>query len=545
MLIYNFQKEFLGIDEKDLKALGFNDLTGLRAEVTDFSDLFVKTPGYIHNFKHVHWIDFITCAESNEESKVIINVNNKNYKSTITITTAYLIDNPSSKAYLVNLNNLRELSHKESEHISGDIVDRVSPIATQQPKQIFNTPEYDGEFNEPQEIETPTTVKKDPYETPIEVDMSETLSIDEYDMKEETSLTQDHSFDDMLDVSDLSVDIDDAFEESPVVEEVTHTHIETVHEKFDNGYTYDPSVASEELGLPLDLIEEFIQDFIEQAKEFKDELYRSLDEADLDNLKILSHKLKGVAANLRIEDALESLTIVNTSNDTDEIQANLNTLYKIIAKLSGEEITIEKEILDTPTSQNIEMIEEIAEEEVNTDDELSLAFKDETPIAIEEEDEDDLYADPLDSEVPDRIEIAELADDTFQIEPDLLDIDLNMDDESLEMLEIDDIAIEEIETPQEIETEDDATAITEEENEITDLDTQETVVEYSKESVASEIGIDIKSFNELFTDYITEAHASSSVIKGAIESFDLPTCKKEALRLKGMSENMRINNFTS
>jgi len=53
MLIYNYQKEFLGIDEKDLKTLGFNSLSELRAEVTDFADLFVKTPGYVHNFQHV------------------------------------------------------------------------------------------------------------------------------------------------------------------------------------------------------------------------------------------------------------------------------------------------------------------------------------------------------------------------------------------------------------------------------------------------------------------------------------------------------------
>jgi len=59
MLIYNFQKEFLGIDAKDLQELGYHDLSSLRSEVTDFADLFVKTPGYIHNFQHVHWIDFI------------------------------------------------------------------------------------------------------------------------------------------------------------------------------------------------------------------------------------------------------------------------------------------------------------------------------------------------------------------------------------------------------------------------------------------------------------------------------------------------------
>ena len=61
MLIYNYKKEFLGIDENDLTALGLSNLADLRAEAADFADLFVKTPGFIHNFKHVHWIDYIVC----------------------------------------------------------------------------------------------------------------------------------------------------------------------------------------------------------------------------------------------------------------------------------------------------------------------------------------------------------------------------------------------------------------------------------------------------------------------------------------------------
>lgn len=78
MLIYNYKKEFLGIDESDLELLGLSNLADLRAEAADFADLFVKTPGFIHNFKHVHWIDYITCNDSGVESKAIIHIKNKN-----------------------------------------------------------------------------------------------------------------------------------------------------------------------------------------------------------------------------------------------------------------------------------------------------------------------------------------------------------------------------------------------------------------------------------------------------------------------------------
>jgi len=500
MLIYNYQKEFLGMDEKDLQTLGFQDLASLRTEVTDFADLFVKTPGYIHNFKHVHWIDFITCAESNEESKVIINVNNKNFKSVLQITSAFLVDNPSSKAYLITLHNLRELTHKESESISGDIIERqilqsVAPI-----KPIFNTPEFSGEFEEKEPLDTKqVAITPDPYEVPLEIDLqepTETLSVDAYDdTPQESDLGLEINMDD--DFSDsLDIDLEDTIEELPNQEAKHITQLVT--ENFENGYIYDPTVASDELGLPLDLIEEFIQDFIEQAKEFKDELYQSLEENDLDRLKILSHKLKGVAANLRIEDALEALTLVNTSSDSNIIRENMDTLYKIIAKLAGEEINVEKEI---------------------EEDLLSLDFK-EDEIEAEEE-EEDLYSDPIeidDSQVPQKIEIPELADDTF-IQEEEIKLDLNLDSDFPDELTL------------------------ELEPEI--LEVAKKKIEYSKETAASEIGLDNESFNELFSDYLEEAKSSTSRIKDAVTNSDFTVCKSEAIKFKGMSDNMRINSFAN
>ncbi|MDF1883208.1 Hpt domain-containing protein [Sulfurimonas sp. SAG-AH-194-C21] len=483
MLIYNFKKEFLGIDEKDLKTLGFKDLAGLRTEVTDFADLFVKTPGYVHNFKHVHWIDFITCAESSEESKVIINVNNKNYKCVLQITTTYLVDSPSSKAFIITLNNLRELNTSESERISGDITTREVPQTVVQSQQIFNTPELSDEFdtnNIEEELQSSPTVKDDPYETPLKIDLdSEDTTFEEEILS--THLDSDLEIDENLHLDDMSLDIDFEddlsvpldIEEELDVSEIATMDIQTVEENFDNGYVYNPQVASDELGLPLDLIEEFIQDFIAQAKEFKANLYQAVDEQDLDNLRILSHKLKGVAANLRVEDALEALTTINTSDDLNIIEDTLNTFYKIISKLAGEEISIQREIHNPPPS------ELIVEEES-----LDISFKDEI--------EDDLYADPI---------------------------------ETLEKpLELLDVAEEEV---------------------VVAVEKKEEKVVYIKDNIANEIGIDTESFNELFNDYIKEAGELNKSIQSALENNDVHTCKSAALQLKGMSDNMRITTFSN
>lgn len=432
MLIYNAKKEFIGIDERDLKALGFTSLASLQAEVSDFADLFVKTPGYIHNFKHVHWIDFITCADSGEDSKAIISVNNKNFKCKIVIENLYLRKSASSKSFIIYLNGLHELSKRESENISGDIAARPTPVIA----PAFIAPDVVDEFDTLQEDEVEVSkVQLDPYESPLEVDFEEEDNYFEEEMQAQTSQVQENpqeeDMDDMLDVGDLSLD-----EESLSQEQELSKPTEFVSENFDNGYVYDPHVASEELGLPLDLIEEFIQDFIAQAKEFKDDIYSALDAGDFDKVKILSHKLKGVAANLRIEDAFEVLSVVNTSENSSEITQNLATFYKIIAKLAGEEVQTLKEV----PKEALQINEESTPDVVDFKDDEN---HEEAQVKIEEEmqeEDEDLYSDLLDvdtlsdvvdADVPQKIDIAELADDEFVSQ----DLDFKDIDSELEALE--------------------------------------------------------------------------------------------------------------
>ncbi|MDH4944569.1 Hpt domain-containing protein [Sulfurimonas sp. C5] len=544
MLIYNYKKEFIGIDEKDLKTLGLETLAQLQAEATDFADLFVKTPGYVHNFQHVHWIDYVSCADSTEHPRVIINVNNHVFKSDVSITTAYLADNPIEKAYFIHLNHLRILTDSEKGTISVDRLDRPS-------QQTATTPEP---ISFPTEAETPILSETAPAHEILE---------DEYDSGltdyEELPVHVDES---PLDVGDLSVDdvIDDSFElhpelasteavesefptsieipESIEVEESTEPvavetpvkqtipaagtmHLDPELEKIINsGYVYNPQIASDELGLPLDLIEEFIEDFISQAKEFKSELYGALDEGDVDTVKILSHKLKGVAANLRIEDALEVLTTINTTGDLNIIKKNLDAFYMIIAKLAGEEIN-----LDSGTPQ------EMHEEE----EELTLDFKDEPEEEIGTADEefndklelpteaDDAIISIADDDVPEQIDIPELADDNF-IAHEEVAIDL-ADEIQSESTEFD------FQEP--ISLEDDTTQ------------EPESVQTYSKEQIAQEIGLDTESLHELLEDFQTEAKDIIATMKTALQNSDLDLLKAQANQLKGMSNNIRFTELSN
>ena len=531
MLIYNFEKNFLGIDEHDLRVLGFQDFASLRAEASDFADLFVKTPGYIHNFKHVHWIDFIACAESSDDSKVIIHANNRTFKCTLDLKTIYLIDNPSSKAFAITLQNLRELTNNENKNISQDILEKPASINTQ-------TTVVTDVFHSATPVSKPVT--NDPYE----IDMEE----DAFDAPTPSNITDDIYADDKvveLEVApeppirkkppvverepeiesaenDFELDID-VYQE-PLKEEPK----EPEEEIYESSYVYDPHVASSELGLPVDLIEEFIQDFIAQAKEFKDDLYLATETSDMDKLKIQSHKLKGVAANLRIEDAFNVLTIINSSTSIDEIIKNLNIFYQIIAILSGEKNQkisskeelptedIEKESNATQSDEE-ELLIDFKDElniEAFTTQENSTIHEDDFVLEFKDDSATDLYVDYEENSSPDPL-IQELKDDFLKPEntPEKLPIEENFSEPA--------------KTPH--------VQIEEPTKEFT----------YNKKTAADAIGLDMETFNELFLDYIEGCRVSSTEIEKAIEKDDSKQWRMSAIQIKGMSDNMRVDDFTA
>ena len=490
MLLYNFQKEFLGIDKSDLEALGLSTLATLQEESADFADLFIKTPGYIHNFKHIHWIDFITCGNSNDDPKVIIHINNKNYKAIIDIKTIYLVDNPAQEAYQINLNHLRELSPEENRSITEDIAQKSAPKISVDSKPIIKTsnPKTPPKTHNNLDNHTSSKVIPDPYELKINEKPNDELNTNfiedvyesnSFDAKEETlgidmpdDITNSEATEHIEDISPQET-------QNASTQKVTSSELQTE----DDDYVFDPKVASDELGLPIDLIEEFIQDFIHQAKDFREKLYQAVDEANLDNIKILSHKLKGVAANLRVENAYQILTTMNTSNDYSKIKLNLDKFYKIIAVLANEDPNSLKNPLE---------------------EELEITFKDE--------------------EIPQKIDIAELADDDF--------LDIKEEDLSI----INDIGLSmDKDIEEDLQSEKESVEI---------LATDAKKIKYNKNTIANEIGIDIDDFNNLFNDFINESKALCNSINKSINNNEPEAWKRSAIKFKGMSDNMRIYEFS-
>jgi HPt (histidine-containing phosphotransfer) domain-containing protein len=84
-------------------------------------------------------------------------------------------------------------------------------------------------------------------------------------------------------------------------------------------FDFSASVASAELGLPEDLVNEFVIDFIQQAKENIPTLVEAKESADMETLQSTAHLLKGAASNLRIDPLAETLKDLQYNDDWDQV----------------------------------------------------------------------------------------------------------------------------------------------------------------------------------------------------------------------------------
>jgi HPt (histidine-containing phosphotransfer) domain-containing protein len=80
--------------------------------------------------------------------------------------------------------------------------------------------------------------------------------------------------------------------------------------------------AANDLSLPVELIEEFVHDFIEQAHIETEKMLKAYEEGDLDAIQKIGHLLKGASSNLRINalsDTLYKIQFCEDSNDLEHL----------------------------------------------------------------------------------------------------------------------------------------------------------------------------------------------------------------------------------
>ncbi len=555
MLIYDHNKEFIGIDEESLKLLGYKRFEDLIHEHKDIAELFVKKPGYIHNFTNFPWIDFVLHAES-DDAKVIIAGKEKAFSATIDILPLYLSKAPDEAAFLIKLKNVQNYQLDASERpepapapfnletkefnapaetppaapepvLAPEPVIEVEPAVEFEPAIEFEPAVEVEPIIEERQEQAPLSLDEDIFlqdeestpsvSTPVEEEELDIFFHDEEEVQEEQRIevapefpTEEESVFDSIREEEKSAPMLGAY-----LSEEDKKYLADL--EFTDDYVYDPQIAADELGLPVDLIEEFIGDFIKQAHEFKEQLFTATANQDFDNIKGLSHKLKGVAANLRIEDSFEVLRNVNETSDVKECEANLKKFYITIAKLEGKDIEEVKRELEEPVKEELydltPKFEPVQEEEIIQ------------PLSLPELEEEEASAEPvlLDTLSQETEPAAVAADDSS----DLYDFGL-LTESSNEPLVVLDDQEEILSDIQDFEAEDSAA--------IEDI----PLLTYDVNTAAAEIGLSADLVSALIDDYIVEANDMKNRLNEVIASSDVLRWKGYAIQLKGVSDNLRI-----
>ncbi|MDH5464324.1 MAG: Hpt domain-containing protein, partial [Thiovulaceae bacterium] len=303
-------------------------------------------------------------------------------------------------------------------------------------------------------------------------------------------------------------------------------------------YIYNPTLAADELGLPADLIDEFVGDFIIQAKKFQPDMESAVTNSDFDTVQILSHKLKGVAANLRIEDALEVLNVINSSKDPVELKTHIAYLTSIISKLefgdqapitpeastsietepesqsTGYEAKPDDDIYDFNLVQNSDSKEQEYQklsalvEELSHDEEV----EEELPDLVVHEDA--IHEEPVMQE-----EYPVIQEPIFE-EPTELDYEIPVMTESTKSV---------IEEPIQEPIEETLPNKVEEE------------IHFDPEQTAKELGMDSSELNTYIQEFVDQANSLKTELENALKSRNFETVRSIASELKGASEALHMD----
>ena len=78
--------------------------------------------------------------------------------------------------------------------------------------------------------------------------------------------------------------------------------------------------AANDLSLPVELIEEFVHDFIDQAHIETKKMLEAYEDGDLDTIQKIGHLLKGASSNLRINPLSDTLYKIQFCEDTNQLE---------------------------------------------------------------------------------------------------------------------------------------------------------------------------------------------------------------------------------
>ncbi len=85
-------------------------------------------------------------------------------------------------------------------------------------------------------------------------------------------------------------------------------------------FDFQMEEAANDLSLPVELIEEFVIDFIDQGHTETDKMLEAYEKGDLDTIQKIGHLLKGTSSNLRINPLADTLYKIQFCEDSSQLE---------------------------------------------------------------------------------------------------------------------------------------------------------------------------------------------------------------------------------
>lgn len=437
MLIYRNDGKLFSISKKALQIAGYHDIEHFNAEHNDFSELFVKRPGYIYDFENFSWLSFLRNAHDEQKRVLIETKDNAVYECELSLDRLYPVEFDEETPeffYQIEFKNLK-LTSGTAQPLED--FEELTPQQLQSEEKLLEASRKSNMDIEPQsltETAVPVTAKES-------IEESRTIEFG-FDIETKSDETQANKSDDPLDLVDFEFGIaasgseepkEPMFipeetsggmevpeiglkaepekpaatkNESPVFEKPAESEdiaadflvgdisgVSTAPDSAESGMQM-PDIAkiSSALGLPETMVKEFIKEFIATYMNDLPEVEAAMASSNTHVVKKEAIKLKGVAANLMMEPLSEALeNVVNAKSDTDiasawkQIERYINGLLPHYAPEFAPGAEEEKIDNETGTSADQEpYIEPLFEKE--SGDEIRIAEDERPRLKLEEKD---------------------------------------------------------------------------------------------------------------------------------------------------------------
>jgi HPt (histidine-containing phosphotransfer) domain-containing protein len=140
----------------------------------------------------------------------------------------------------------------------------------------------------------------------------------------------------------FELDVDTDKTSSPEKETYLYDTID-LHDVEPIHFDFTIEEAAQDLSLPADLIEEFIQDFIKQAHEETERMIEAYRKGDLETVQKIGHLLKGTSSNLRITPLADTLYEIQFNDDIKKVPELVRNYWAHFLSLENQMKLISKQ----------------------------------------------------------------------------------------------------------------------------------------------------------------------------------------------------------